>query len=55
MDKFKYLGSIVEKNGGLGCEVNHRVNCGWMNWKKLSGVLCDRKISVKMKGLIMAL
>lgn len=49
-EKFKYLGSVLEKGGDLGGEINHRVNCGWMNWRRLSAVLCDRKISGNMKG-----
>lgn len=50
VDKFKYLGSVLEKGGDLGSEINHRVSCGWMNWRKLSSVLCDRKISGNTKG-----
>ncbi|KAG8229777.1 hypothetical protein J437_LFUL005858 [Ladona fulva] len=48
--KFKYLGSIVEREGGLDEEIQHRITCGWMNWRKLSGVLCDRKVSCEIKG-----
>ncbi|KAI5724950.1 hypothetical protein M8J77_009188 [Diaphorina citri] len=49
VEKFKYLGSVIEKEGNLTAEIQHRINCGWMNWRKLSGVLCDKKISVKKK------
>lgn len=42
--KFKYLGSVLEKNGKLRGEMNHRVSCGWMNWKRMSGVLCKKKV-----------
>ena len=48
VEKFKYLGSIIMENGDLEEEVTHRVQ-GWNNWKKVSGVLCDRKIKARMK------
>ena len=44
VETFKYLGSIIMENGDLEEEVTHRVQVGWINWKKVSGVLCDRKI-----------
>ncbi|KAI5739102.1 hypothetical protein M8J77_015025 [Diaphorina citri] len=50
MDKFKYLGSVVDKEGELDCEIAHRVSAAWMNWKKMTGVLCDKRMSLKMKG-----
>ncbi|XP_017300038.1 uncharacterized protein LOC108252541 [Diaphorina citri] len=31
VDKFKYLGSTVNKEGDLHCEIAHRVNAAWMN------------------------
>ena len=34
VDKFKYLGSVLEKSGDLGSEMNHGVSCGRMNWRK---------------------
>ena len=27
-----------------------RIQAGWMNWKKVSGVLRDRKLSARVKG-----
>ena len=30
-------------------EIAKRVGAGWMNWKKCSGVLCDKKMPVKLK------
>lgn len=49
---FKYLGSTVSGNGELDPEITHRIQEGWRNWKKVSGVLCDRRITVKNKGII---
>ena len=30
-------------------EVRRRIQAGWMSWKKVSGVLCDRKLSARVK------
>ncbi|XP_023233563.1 uncharacterized protein LOC111633257 [Centruroides sculpturatus] len=47
---FKYLGTFVELGGGLNSEVQLRIQCGWMNWRKLSSVLCVKKVSCNLKG-----
>ena len=50
--KFNYLGSVVEENGELDEEVVHRVQTGWRNWEKVTGVLCDKRISAQVKGKV---
>ena len=50
VDNFKYLGSTVQSNGGCKCEIKKRVQAGWYGWRKATGVICDRKLSAKMKG-----
>ncbi|KAK3572941.1 hypothetical protein QTP86_010545 [Hemibagrus guttatus] len=50
--EFKYLGSTVQSNGECGKEVKKRVQSGWNGWRKVSGVLCDRKISARIKGKV---
>ena len=47
---FKYLGTSIEEEGGMETEIAKRVGAGWINWKKCSGVLCDRRMPVKLKG-----
>ncbi|KAM1033960.1 hypothetical protein ACFX2A_038273 [Malus domestica] len=49
-DRFRYLGSILQKNGELDGDLNHRIQAGWMKWKSASGVLCDRRMPLKLKG-----
>ena len=44
---FTYLGSTLAEDGELDAEVTHRVQSGWKNWKRVSGVLCDRRMDVK--------
>ena len=52
VETFKYLGSTMANNGELDAEITHRVQAGWKNWKKMTGVLCDKEINVKAKGKI---
>ncbi|KAK3517653.1 hypothetical protein QTP70_014779 [Hemibagrus guttatus] len=44
VQEFKYLGSTVQSNGECAKDVKKRVQAGWNGWRKVSGVLCDRKI-----------
>ncbi|KAK3541729.1 hypothetical protein QTP86_002116 [Hemibagrus guttatus] len=52
VQEFKYLGSTVQNNGECGKEVKKRVQAGWNGWRKVSGVLCDQKISARIKGKV---
>ena len=38
--------------GGLDTEVTYRVQSGWKNRKRVSGVLCDRGMNVTIKGKV---
>ncbi|XP_051780741.1 uncharacterized protein LOC127527129 [Erpetoichthys calabaricus] len=52
VDEFKYLGSTVQSNGDVGREVKKRVQAGWSEWRRVSGVICDRRISARVKGKV---
>ncbi|KAK3510485.1 hypothetical protein QTP70_009155 [Hemibagrus guttatus] len=52
VQEFKYLGSTVQSNGECGKEVKKQVQAGWNGWRKVSGVLCDQKISARIKGKV---
>ncbi|KAK3563919.1 hypothetical protein QTP86_004862 [Hemibagrus guttatus] len=52
VQEFKYLGSTVQSNGECEKEVKKRVQAGWNGWRKVSGVLCDQKISARIKGKV---
>uniref|UniRef100_A0A087XJI6 Uncharacterized protein n=1 Tax=Poecilia formosa TaxID=48698 RepID=A0A087XJI6_POEFO len=49
---FKYLGSTVQNNGECGKEVKKHVQAGWTGWRKVSGVMCDKTVSARMKGKV---
>ena len=48
--EFKYLGSTVQESGGCEREVKKRVQAGWKEWKRVSGVICDRRLPARVKG-----
>ena len=52
MKTFTYVGSTLAEDGELDAEVTLRGQIGWTNWKRVSGVLCNRKINVKIKGKV---
>lgn len=49
-DTFRYLGSMLQKDGDIDEDVSHRIKTGWMKWRQASGVLCDRRVPQKLKG-----
>jgi len=46
----KYLGSIIQKDGEINRDVNHKIQVGWLKWRSAIGVLCDRNIPLCLKG-----
>ena len=50
--EFKYLGSTVQESGGCEREVKKRVQAGWNGWKRVSGVICDRRLPARVKGKV---
>ena len=47
--EFKYLGSTVQEIGSCEREVKKRVQAGWNGWRKVSGVICDRRLPARVK------
>ena len=45
----KYLRSLLTSEGGSQAAVNNRTRIGWMKWKEVSEVMCDRKMPVELK------
>ena len=48
--EYKYLGSVVQASGEIEVEVTSKIQAGWMKWRGSKGVLCDRKVPMKLKG-----
>jgi hypothetical protein len=49
-DTIRYLGSMLQENGDINEDVSHRIKAGWLKWRQASGVLCDHKVPLKIKG-----
>ena len=47
--EFKYLGSMVQESGSCEREIKKRVQAGWNGWKKVSGVICERRLPATVK------
>ena len=50
--EFKYLGSTVQESGGCAREVKKRGQTGWNGWRRVSGVICDRRLPARVKGKV---
>ncbi len=50
--KFKYLGSTLSNDADTTTDVKIRINKGWQKWRSLTGVMCDKKIPLKVKGKV---
>ena len=49
-DTFRYLRSMLQRDGDIDEDVSHRIKAGWMKWRHASGVLCDKRVPQKLKG-----
>ena len=52
VDHFKYLGSVIDKDGTIDRDVDLRVRAAWSSWRKLTGVLYDRNIPLRLKAKV---
>ena len=50
--EFKYLGSTVQESNSCEREVKKRVQAGWYGWRKVSGVICDKRLQARVKGKV---
>ena len=51
---YRYLGSQVAEDGGVETEIKARIQAGWNKWREVSGVLCDKRISRRVRGKVYA-
>ena len=49
-DTFRYLGSMLQRDGDIDADVSHRIKAGWIKWRQASGILCDKRVPQKLKG-----
>ena len=51
--EFKYLGSTVQESSS--CDEGgkkDRVQAGWYGWRRVSGVICDKRLQARVKGIV---
>ena len=49
---FKYLGSMMQGSGRCEREVKSRVQAGWNGWRKVLGVICNKRLPATVKGKV---
>ena len=42
----------MHESVGIDHDVYSRINAAWSKWQEVTGVVCDRRIPPKLKGLI---
>ncbi|KAG2634829.1 hypothetical protein PVAP13_2NG330109 [Panicum virgatum] len=47
---FRYLGSVLQKDGDINEDVRHRISAGWLKWRQASDIFCDKRVPQKLKG-----
>ena len=50
VNEFCYLGDMLGKDDCTSRAVTSRIRAGWRKFKELSGTLCGRRLSCKLKG-----
>ena len=53
--EFKCLGLTAQESGSCEREIKGRVQTGWNGWRKLSGVICNRRLPAKVKAKVYSL
>ena len=48
--EFKYLGSAMQESGVCERKAKKRVQAGWNGWRRVSGVICDKRLPARVKG-----
>jgi hypothetical protein len=49
-DTFRYLGSMLQKDGDIDEDVSHIIKLGRLKWCQAFSVLCDPRVPQKLKG-----
>jgi hypothetical protein len=52
VEQFKYLGSLVCSDGDSLPDTRARVNAAWMKWRQVTGVMCDRRMPLRLKSKV---
>jgi len=50
VERFKYSGSFVQKNWDFDEDMKNEIRYGWIMWREISDVLCNKRITMRLKG-----
>ncbi|CAG5055796.1 unnamed protein product [Parnassius apollo] len=51
-DNFRYLGSVLDASGDIDRDIKARISAAWPKRREVTGVICDPKMPVKLKGQV---
>jgi hypothetical protein len=40
---------MLQKDGDIDEDLSHKIKAGWLKWRQASSVLCDPRVSLKLK------
>ena len=40
----------IQNNVDISVDVTHRISTGWLRWRAVTGVLCNKSVHLKLKG-----
>jgi hypothetical protein len=46
---FRYLRLMLQSEGEIDEHVSHRIRAGWVKWRQIYDILCDKKVPNKLK------
>ena len=49
VSKSRYLGDMLNGEGGSSLASISRVRCGWKKFRELSGILTSKKVALRLK------
>ncbi|XP_067125643.1 uncharacterized protein [Centruroides vittatus] len=50
--EFRYLGSLLQNDSNIDRKVTRRINAGWLKWKSVTGITCNKRMPLKIRELI---
>ena len=53
VNRFVYLGGTVCENGGSSKEIQRRVQAGAAAWRRVEGIMWDRKLKKQLNGKLL--